>query len=205
MNRRELIKQIALLTGGIVIGSEVFLSGCKQPGKTGLLLSENELALLDELGETIIPATDTPGAKAANIGAFMQSIVGDCYTKEEQDAFMRGLKGIDATCKSVIGKSFLESSAEERMRFVVHLEKEAKPFNENVKTKNTEGDKQAKEKGSTFIPEPPHYYTMMKQLTLWGFFTSKTGMTETLRHVAVPGRYDGSAPYTAGEKAWAGD
>jgi hypothetical protein len=44
---------------------------------------------------------------------------------------------------------------------------------------------------------------MMKQLTLWGFFSSETGMTETLRHAPVPGRYDGAAPYVEGEKAWA--
>jgi hypothetical protein len=44
---------------------------------------------------------------------------------------------------------------------------------------------------------------MMKQLTLWGFFTSETGMTETLRHAPVPGKYDGAVPYTKGEKAWA--
>ena len=54
-----------------------------------------------------------------------------------------------------------------------------------------------------FIPTPSHYYTLMKQLTLWGFFSSKTGMTETLRHLPVPGRYDGNHPYTKGEKAWA--
>ena len=45
--------------------------------------------------------------------------------------------------------------------------------------------------------------TMMKQLTLWGFFSSETGMTQTLRHIPVPGRFDGNAPYTKGEKAWA--
>lgn len=205
MNRRDLIKQIALLTGGLVIGSEVFLSGCKQSGKTGLLLSEKELALLDELGETIIPATDTPGAKAANIAAFMNSIVSDCYTQQEQDAFMKGLKAIDETCKSVVGSNFIESSAEKKLQFVVHLEKEAKAYDEKIKPKNAAAEKEAKEKGAPYTAEPPHYYTMMKQLTLWGFFTSKTGMTETLRHIAVPGRYDGNAPYKEGEKAWAGD
>jgi hypothetical protein len=28
-------------------------------------------------------------------------------------------------------------------------------------------------------------------------------MTQTLRHIPVPGRFDGNAPYTKGEKAWA--
>jgi hypothetical protein len=70
---------------------------------------------------------------------------------------------------------------------LTELEKEAKAFNE------ARSDKE----------KPVHYYTMMKQLSLWGFFSSKTGMTETLRHAPVPGRYDGNVPYTKGEKAWA--
>ena len=44
---------------------------------------------------------------------------------------------------------------------------------------------------------------MIKQLTLTGFFTSKTGMTETLRHVPIPGKFDGEFPYAKGDKAWA--
>jgi len=50
---------------------------------------------------------------------------------------------------------------------------------------------------------PAHYFTMMKQLTLLGYFTSKPGATEALRYVPVPGRYEGCIPYTKGEKAWA--
>ena len=48
----------------------------------------------------------------------------------------------------------------------------------------------------------PHYFTMMKQLTLFGFFTSEVGATEVLRYEAVPGSYEGCAPYN-GEPAWA--
>ena len=77
---------------------------------------------------------------------------------------------------------------------MISLEKEAKAFNEKVKAAN-EGKKENK--------LPLHYYTMMKQLTLFGFFTSKTGATETLRHIQVPGKYDGAYPYKKGDKAWA--
>lgn len=205
MNRRELLKQIALLTGGVVVGGEVFLTGCSTGNKSKALFSDTHIALLDELGETIIPATDTPGAKAAKIGEFMQAIVTDCYTQEEQNTFVKGMENINVLCEKQLGKNFMDCNAEERKGFVISLEKEAKAYNESVTQKN-EADKAAAEaKGASFVPAPLHYYSMMKQLTLWGFFTSKTGMTETLRHVAVPGRYDGSAPYAAGEKAWAGD
>jgi hypothetical protein len=49
----------------------------------------------------------------------------------------------------------------------------------------------------------PHYFTMMKQLTLLGFFTSEIGYTQARRYEAVPGRFEGCTPYTKGDKAWA--
>ena len=90
-------------------------------------------------------------------------------------------------------KSFLECDPQQRKDFLITLEKEAKPFNENV-LKQSEGKA---DKTATL-----HYYTMMKQLTLLGFFTSKTGGTETLRHIPIPGKYDGAFPYKKGDKAW---
>jgi hypothetical protein len=44
---------------------------------------------------------------------------------------------------------------------------------------------------------------MIKELTLWGYFSSEPGATIALRYSAVPGRYEGCVPYTAGDKAWA--
>jgi hypothetical protein len=54
-----------------------------------------------------------------------------------------------------------------------------------------------------FNSAPLHYYTMIKQLTLFGYFTSETGMKQTLRYLPVPGKYDGAFPYKKGDKAWA--
>ena len=51
--------------------------------------------------------------------------------------------------------------------------------------------------------DPNHYFRMMKELTLLGYFTSKVGATQALRYLPVPGRYDGCVPYKKGERAWA--
>ena len=211
MDRRELLKMVALLTGGVVIGGEVFLSGCKTGAKADAGFTASNIALLDEIGETIIPATATPGAKAAMVGEFMKVMVTDCYTENQQTAFTKGISDLEEACKKANSKSFMDCTPEQRHDFLVGLEKEARTFN----TRRDEDDKpkrEANEKANStlawkdhieFEAAPSHYYTMMKQLTLFGFFTSKTGMTETLRHVAVPGRYDGALPYTKGDKAWA--
>jgi hypothetical protein len=147
------------------------------------------------VGETIIPATTTPGAKAAKIGAFMQVMVTDCYTEKEQAAFKAGIAALNEACRKMHQAEFMDCTPEQRKSFLVSLEKEAKAYNENVQQASK--DKSEEER------EPMHYYTMMKQLTLFGFFTSKTGATETLRHIQVPGKYDGAYPYKMGDKAWA--
>lgn len=194
MERRELLKQIALLTGGLVIGGELFLSGCKTTAKADAGFSAASIALLDEVGETIIPATATPGAKAAQVGDFMKIFVTDCYTADEQAVFTKGILQLEEATDKMYKKSFMDCDAIQRKELLLSLEKEAKTFNEKVKAAN-EGKKESK--------LPLHYYTMMKQLTLFGFFTSKTGATETLRHIQVPGKYDGAFPYKKGDKAWA--
>jgi hypothetical protein len=202
---------VALATGGIVVGAEVMLTGCNVGSKSEAGFSAGNIAMLDEVGETIIPTTNTPGAKSTQIGNFMKTMVTDCYTQSEQDAFIKGMSELDENCKKAIGKTFMEATPQQRHDYLVTLEKEAKEQNEkNVvidKSRRAEYElvnqkvpsKQQKEFDST----PKHYYTMMKQLTLLGFFTSKTGMTETLRHIPVPGKYDGEYAYKKGDKAWA--
>ena len=211
MNRRDLLKQIALLTGGAVIGGELFLTGCKTGAKADAGFTAANISLLDEVAETIIPATSTPGAKAAKVGEFMKVMVTDCYTQKQQDAFVNGIGELDEACKKMHSKGFMDCTPEQRKTLLVSLEKEAKEFNQ----KRDEADKPLREEHKKknealawkdqkeFEGSPSHYYTMMKQLTLLGFFTSKTGMTETLRHVPVPGKYDGAFAYNKGDKAWA--
>lgn len=211
MNRRDLLKQIALLTGGAVIGGELFLTGCKTGAKADAGFTAANISLLDEVAETIIPATSTPGAKAAQVGEFMKVMVTDCYTQRQQDAFVSGIAQLDEACKKMNSKGFVECTPEQRKALLVSLEKEAKEFN----TKRDETDKPLREEHNKknealawkdqteFEGAPSHYYTMMKQLTLLGFFTSKTGMTETLRHIPIPGKFDGEFVYAKGDKAWA--
>jgi hypothetical protein len=65
-------------------------------------------------------------------------------------------------------------------------------------------DKEQKEYSKSKKEEAPnHYFTMIKQLTLLGFFTSEVGCTKALRYLPVPGKYVGDYPYMQGDKAWA--
>lgn len=190
MNRRDALTRVSLLLGGSVLGADLFLSGCtnsnRNVGAAGINFSNEDVAFLDEVAETILPATDTPGAKAAKVGDFMTVIVRDCYGEKDQKIFIDGMQKLNEASKKEYGKFFLESGPEERHDLLVALDKEQKDYMDKKK----EGD-------------PKHYFRLMKELTLWGYFTSLPGATLALRYVAVPGRYDGCVPYKKGEKAWA--
>jgi hypothetical protein len=187
MNRRDAISRVALLVGGTVIGAELFMSGCKSaPGKVDKLFSQEDISFLDEVAETIIPATDTPGAKFAKVGSFMALFVNDCYKPEEQVVFTNGMSALNDACKKMHGKSFLECDSSQRIAILEALDKEQKDYMLQKKEH-----------------EPDHYFRMIKQLTLLGYFTSEPGCTKALRYVAVPGKYDGDVPYKKGDKAWA--
>jgi hypothetical protein len=51
--------------------------------------------------------------------------------------------------------------------------------------------------------DPSHYFRMMKELTLLGYFTSEIGSKQARRYVPVPGRFEGCIPYKKGDKAFA--
>lgn len=199
MNRRDALARVAILMGGAVIGADYFLTGCsspakeKAPAKAGSaatkdqpLLNASQVSLLDEVGETILPATKTPGAKAAQVGSFMAVMVRDCYEPADQKIFLDGLTKLDEDCKKQQGKAFLACDATQRTAFLTALDQEQKAFTTHQRK-----------------DDPAHYFRMMKELTLLGYFTSEVGATKALRYVAVPGRYDGNVPYKKGDKAWA--
>ena len=87
MNRREALSRVAIIMGGTVIGSEAFLTGCKASTKT-VSFSKVDIAFLNEVAETILPATNTPGAKEAKVGEFMTVMVNDCYEEDNQIIFV---------------------------------------------------------------------------------------------------------------------
>lgn len=204
MDRRELLRMIAVLTGAAVVGGDAFLSGCTSEQKLDMGFTPGRIALLDEIGETILPATNTPGAKDAKVGEFMKVIVTDCYPVESQYAFRDGLKTFEGECKKMNGKDFMECSAQERKALLMKLEEEAKAYNktQEEKDKPLKEDLKKQNKEYDFVASPRHYYTMVKQLTLWGYFSSEPGATKALRHLPVPGKYDGAYPYKKGDRAW---
>ncbi len=187
MNRRDALASIALLVGGTLVGAEAFLTGCKTTGKKEGLFALNDIAMLDEIGDTILPTTaSSPGAKTAQIGQFMKTIITDCYNEDDQKTFTDGIAKLNDASKKKYDKGFMELQPDQKHDLLVMLDDEAKKYNSSRKEK-----------------EPNHYFSLMKQLTVWGYFTSEPGATKALRYLPVPGKYIGDVPYKKGDKAWA--
>lgn len=190
MNRRDALSRVALLLGGTIIGAEFFLNGCTTADKKigqSVDFTADDIAYLDEVAETIIPATNTPGAKEAKVGTFMTVMVKDCYDEKNQKIFLEGMNKLnEASKKKYNGNGFMKITPEQRTALLTDIDKEQKEYAKNKKK-----------------DDDPHYFTQMKQLTLLGFFTSEPGATKALRYVAVPGRFDACIPYKKGDKAWA--
>ena len=192
MNRRELLKMIAAATGTAFVSANAMAYvtlPLKDLNQTAF--TKDDVAFLNEVGEVIIPRTDTPGAKDANVGLMMAVMVTDCYTPAQRKAFTVGISSIKTLAKSTYGKDFLLLSSDERQALLTALDDEASVFNKKQALANKDDN------------SLPHAFSLIKQLTLFTFFTSEIGANKVLRYVAVPGRYDGDFPYKKGDRAWA--
>jgi hypothetical protein len=226
IDRREAIRRVSALLGGIAfVGGNSLLAAVEKadsgvdaaPGK----FSAQDVAYLDEVAETILPATKTPGAKAAKTGAFMALMVTDCYSPAEQKVFLDGMRRVDEAMRKANNVSFVAATPERRLAVLTIFDHEQKRVMDareaadrkrkglspvvggdaiEAKAENVPGTPIAADTGS---PQPAHFFRMMKELALLGFFTSKVGCTETLRYVEAPGRFDPCIPYTPGQPAWA--
>lgn len=191
MNRRELIKHVALLTGAAVAGSEFFLTGCQNRNngeRPAGFFSTADVAFFDEVAETIIPKTNTPGAKEAGVGKFMASYSSDCYDDMQLKILKDGITKLDDASQKIFTNDFIELTPAQKQHLLTIVDSEANDYNK-------QGEQSKKD-------QPPHYFTLMKQLVLLGFFTSKPGATQVLRYVPVPGKYQGCIDYKEGETSW---
>lgn len=195
IDRREAVKRVSVMLGGMaLIGSgSGFLTACaKDRGTvaaagTGTFTAE-DIAYLDEVADTILPDTaKSPGAKAAKTGAFMAIMVTDTYSPDDQAVFRDGMKALnEASKKANGGASFTAASAAQRTTLLEALDKAQFDFQKSRKPE----DKQ-------------HYFRMMKELTMTGFFTSEIGYMKAMRYVETPGRFDPCVDYKPGETIWA--
>jgi hypothetical protein len=222
ITRREAVARVAALLGGVaLIGGSALITGCRTE-KTGVPstpFTTDEIAYLDEIADTILPTTSTPGAKAAKTGEFMARMVTDSYSLEDEKVFRAGMVKLDDASKAKNGgKSFMQASPEQRLALLKTLDKEQFDYGEKHRLQELKRSKDflaqavqenapktESQQATAAATEPPNrYFRMMKELSLLGYFTSEIGCTQAQVYEESPGKYEPCVPYKPGQKAYAG-
>lgn len=236
VNRREAIRRVSAMLGGVaLVGGSGLLTACERApatieGNPGKFTAE-DIAFLDEIAETILPETKTPGAKAAKTGAFMALMVTDSYSTADQRIFRDGMQKVDEASRKAHKASFMSATQQQRTTVLAALDREQKRFMDareaaerrkrglapapgdagdaaadaylpDERRENAAGG-EASGAAAITADAPTHYFRMMKELALLGYFTSEIGYTRAMRYEESPGRFDPCTPYAPGEPAWA--
>ena len=136
------------------------------------LLAPHQDALLAEIVETIIPTTDTPGAKALGIHSFIQKIVTDCMEPSAQETMTKGLTAVQAIAQKKYNKSFISLDPTQRTELLKAM------------SQATEPDQKA-------------FFSLVKGMTIQGYMSSEYVMNNITHYEMAPGRYHGCVPVVA--------
>lgn len=180
--RREALKKIALggASAGAATAFPIFGQGAVTPAMAHaahmhpagpgavpdpewkpLFLDEHESETVETLTDLIIPATNTPGAKAALVNRFIDLMLNDQDAEKKKD-FLHGLSWLDGRAMSLHQKPFVRLASEEQTALLTPL---ADPDNK----------KPEDQPGVRFFQE-------IKDLTIFGYYTSKIGMEQELEY-----------------------
>src|SRR6266481_4842434 len=126
ISRREAILRVSVLLGGVaLIGSGALISGCRAEKATpSTAFTPDDIAFLDEIADTILPTTSTPGAKAAKTGAFMALMVRDAYSPEDEKIFRDGMRQLNDASTEKNGVVFMGATPQQRLALLQALDRE---------------------------------------------------------------------------------
>jgi hypothetical protein len=176
IQRREAVQVVTLAVGTLLSPGLALQAKAQSSSGTGPQpdAARQDEALLAEAADVIIPATDTPGAKAAGVEKFITRVLRDCHPKPEQEKFYAGLHRLEEAGLAKFSNPFAQLSAEQKIELMKACAIQDKAF-----------------------------FQKLKQLTVTAYFSSEVGATQALAYLPIPGRFEGSVPLQPGQKAWA--
>lgn len=145
--------------------------------------------LIAEIADTIIPRTNTPGAKDAQVEDFVIRMIKDCAEIRSQNRFVSGLKGLERYTLKTFKKDYISCVNSERIAVLTHLEN-------GEKVSSLFNKIQHKFLGDSFMH-------MFKYYTVMGYCTSQVGATQGLAYDYIPGAFEACTSLTAHQKCWA--
>lgn len=134
-------------------------------------LTSDQRTLIAAISERIIPTTDTPGAIAAGVPAFIEMMLADWYEPTDRNEFMDGLGVLEGHARVQFEMPFAGLAPEEQ---------------DLVLTQAMMGK---------ISGLPGRFFDHCRQLTIMGYYSSEIGCKQERVYLPVPGRYDGKYPY----------
>jgi hypothetical protein len=142
------------------------------------VLDPHQNATVVALSDAILPATDTPGAKAARVNEFIDLLLAEWYEPEDRDRLLAGLADVDARAHTAFGKDFVDGTAVDQTALLTALDAAAARWNASP--------------AATRGRQP--FYREFKWLTLFAYYTSDIGAQQEQHYAIVPGNYVPCAP-----------
>lgn len=177
MDRREAMKRLAVMLGAELV---LPIRNAIAQGIDPVVLSSAapwSKAMREDtaaLAETIIPETDTPGASEAGVADFIEFMLQEWYPEEDRERFLDGMDRLQTLCRERYRNRFSEIGQHDQNNIVASLQKGL---------------------ADDFEDGGREFFKHIKQLTLFGYYTSEIGMTVERKYLPVPGEYDGAYPY----------
>ena len=196
MLRRDLLRVLSA-TAVVPVLPEVtlLLKQAQTSAGYGLrTLTSHQNAIVVAMIDLLIPATDTPGAKAARVNEFMDVILTDWATVEERARFLAGLDDVDTQANALFGKSFLEASPTQQSAMLQVLD-------DSVDWLHSPPSHPAVSPGRDFNQLRGEFFRSFKLVTIHGYYTSEIGQTQELKREIIPGAFHGCAPVTSPKNA----
>lgn len=191
MHRRELVQYLGAAIAipflprsaqaAIEIGERLHRQPADVPFRT---LNAAQQAMVSEIADLIIPRTDTPGATDVKVPEFIDLILTEWATDEERVKFLAGLDQIDARSIAWVASQPAPAGQLQPSRFgeLTGAQKAGLVNEFDARREDTEG--------------PGLAFARLKQLTVYGYFTSKPVQDTIIKERMFYDGYHGNVPFT---------
>jgi glucoside 3-dehydrogenase (cytochrome c) hitch-hiker subunit len=188
MQRREALRLLASAAALPLISPDAFSMFQavheQLPAQPALkTLNPHQDATVTTIAELIIPQTNTPGARAARVNEFIDLILTEWYGEEQKTAFLSGVAELDARTRDLFGKDFVDCAEKQQVEMLRVLDDEV----------GAEHAEQSRSRGREY-PVDKNFFSMIKELTLVGYFTSQIGFEQELHGEIIPSWHAGCVP-----------
>jgi glucoside 3-dehydrogenase (cytochrome c) hitch-hiker subunit len=189
MNRRDALR---LFTAGAVLPAltpELFAFYQQaHPGGSYTLrtLNPHQNDTVVAMIDLIIPATDTPGAKDARVNEFMDVILTEWATDEERRNFLDALADVDKQSQALFGKDFASASPAQQLVLLRSMDAAAEVARSHQKPRPPFWEPAGRD-----TQMQGDFFTVFKNMTLYGYYTSETGFAKELKLEIIPGAQHG--------------